>query len=128
MILRDAAKAGFFIFTALALVALWLYWPENSVSGVWAGNARGETIELAFLEQTTGVIQGHGAIVADATHIVAAAGTVDGTRIGQRVTLNLSTGKQEIFTLLVQFNSRGQLEGQYFQTGAKALPIILERK
>ena len=128
MILRDAAKTGLFIFTVLALIAMWWHWPEDTVSGVWAGTARGETIELAFLEQTTGVIQGHGAIVADATHIVAAAGIVDGTRIGERITLNLSTGTQEMFTLLLQLNAGGQLEGQYFHTGAKALPITLARK
>jgi hypothetical protein len=126
MILRKAAKASIFIFAAFALIVVWWQWPEDTLSGAWAGQARGQTLELAFLEHTTGVIQGHGAIVSDGTRIVAAAGTVHGTRIRQRITLNLSTGKQEIFTLFVQLNSRGQLEGQYFQTGAKALPITLE--
>ena len=126
--LRDASKVFIVVLALLGAVVLWWRWPEDTVTGAWSGTTDGETIELAFLQQATGALQGHGVIVADSTGVAAAAGKIEGTRAGDRLAINLATDRQQIFTLLVQLGPRGQLLGQYFKPGTRAMPITLIRK
>ena len=91
------------------------------------GTANGETIRLAFVQQPAGNIQGHG-VITDAVDITSATGTVEGTRVGDRIAIALSADKQQGITLLVQLGPRRQLVGEYSKPGAKALPITLTKK
>jgi hypothetical protein len=126
--LRDASKVFIVVLALLGAVVLWWRWPEDTVTGAWSGITDGETIELAFLQEATGALHGHGVIVADSTGVAAAAGKVEGTRAGDRLAINLAADRQQIFTLLVQLGPRGQLLGQYFRPGIRAMPITLIRK
>ena len=89
MILRDATKASVVLFVIFIVVATWWRWPEDTVSGLWMGTANGETIRLVFVQQPAGNIQGHG-VITDAVDATSATGTVEGTRVGDRIAIALS--------------------------------------